>query len=459
MMKLIIRDTFIYGFSSALSGLVKIILLPFYTYLFSPEDYGTIALVTSVNLILSMLMSVSIETAYTKMYNETEDQSSLFSSVILFRVWFGALIYGIYLLFCVINLYTGTINIDFQLLVVSGAIPYTSGIYSLFLLYLRMNHRPWRFLLSNTLISITIASSVVSVVYFIPTTHGYFTGQIFGSVLGIIVAYYSTYRISAVYAAKYRSFVLLKVLKFALPLFPASISQYLNTNADKFIISSIISNRQVGVYEYGNNISSIFSLLNSVLSTAFLPHSMKIIQFDQRTASKLLKNLSNTYIYVILIAWSLFIPLSSFIANILAPSQFHDAKNVISILTLTNIVLTLTYFSTLGSWRVNKSHDYSISIVTGVFTNLIVSFSAVPYFGIIGAAYANLIANIITVLVSFYLSSTRYQYNYSYWHITLQICAAIAYLFVPASIANTIIFCIISTVLYSFFTAWRPTVS
>ena len=156
---------------------------------------------------------------------------------------------------------------------------------------------------------------------------------------------------------------------------------------------------------------------------------------------------------------SLFVPFSSFVANILAPSQFHDAKNVISILNLTNIVFTLTYFSTLGSWRVNKSHDYSISIVTGVFINLIVSFSAVPYFGIIGAAYANLIANIITVLVSFYLSSTRYQYNYSYWHITLQICAAIVYLFVPPSITNTIIFCIISTMLYSFFAARRPKIS
>jgi O-antigen/teichoic acid export membrane protein len=453
MIKSIIRESLVYGFSSLLVGLTRIALLPLYTKTFSPEDYGLIALINSITLLLSIMMSLSIETAYSKHYHQTSNKVQFLSSLVNFRILFGLLVLLLFILLSIITINVGNINVDIFLLITSGIIVYFTGISDLLALYLRMNHKPWTFLLNSALNAACTALCIIIAVYSSPTIQYYYFGQLIASVCGILIIYTVIRRL-----VRIRIFEMFNIrtihtaLSFSLSLVPASLATIVNTNATKWILSTL-STQQVGIFEYGNNISSIFVMLNSIVRTTFLPYSMKIITYDNYNASKLLRNLSNLYIYAFLIAWAFFTQVSSFIARLFAPDQFQDANQIIEILSLTNIIYTLTMFSTLGSWHVNKSIDTSIAILCGTITNIILSLLLSPIYGIVGAATATLVSNIVIVILSFYLSNIRHSFHYMYWHIIAQITISIIYLYFVTfntSIGYFLGFCIISTTLYCF---------
>jgi O-antigen/teichoic acid export membrane protein len=156
-------------------------------------------------------------------------------------------------------------------------------------------------------------------------------------------------------------------------------------------------------------------------------------------------------VYIITLLWAIFGEISIIIANIMAPPQFHDAIVIIRVIALSGVIYNLTIFSTLGSWRSNHSSDYTFAILAGVIANICISLTLIPIYGIIGASFANLLANIITVAFSFFLSEKRYSFRFNYKYIGLQIILSICYLFV-ALYENSFIYCgvfgVLSTMLF-----------
>jgi O-antigen/teichoic acid export membrane protein len=451
VLKSVIRDAIVYGLSSIIAGIARIALIPVYTYVFSPEEYGSIALISSTSIILSLVMGCSTETAYTRYFHEIHDQNLLLQNILAFRLVFGIFTYIIYVICCFIMINTQIINIDMITLAIVGFTAYFNNITEMFVLVMRMKQKPWLYFLHSTFSSAISALSSVVIIHFDTTVQGYVIGQIVGILAGLFISFIIIRPSLAVFRIQTHKIVLKQLLSFSIPLFPASVSQYFNTNIDKWSIATLISNIQVGVYEYGNNIASMFSLVNSVIRTAFLPYSMKIIQYPRNQASILLKQLCNIYVYIITLLWAIFGEISIIIANIMAPPQFHDAIVIIRVIALSGVIYNLTIFSTLGSWRSNHSSDYTFAILAGVIANICISLTLIPIYGIIGASFANLLANIITVAFSFFLSEKRYSFRFNYKYIGLQIILSICYLFV-ALYENSFIYCgvfgVLSTMLF-----------
>jgi len=396
-------------------------------------------------------MGFSTETAYTRYFHEIHDQHLLLQNIVAFRLVFGIFTYIIYVICCFIMINTQIINIDMITLAIVGFTAYINNITEIFVLVMRMKQKPWLYFLHSTFSSAISALSSVVIIHFNTTIQGYVIGQIVGILSGLFISLIILRPLLSVFHIHTNQIVLKQILSFSIPLFPASISQYLNTNIDKWSVATFISNTQVGVYEYGNNIASMFSLVNSVIRTAFLPYSMKIIQYPQNQASIALKQLCNTYVYVIALLWAIFGEIAIVIANMLAPPQFHDAITIIRVIALNGVIYNLTIFSTLGSWRSNHSGDFTFAIFAGVVVNVGFTILFVPVYGIIGAAYANLLANIITVAVSFFLSEKRHSFRFNYKYIGSQILLSVCYLFMTLydnSIIQCAVFGGLATILY-----------
>ena len=152
----------------------------------------------------------------------------------------------------------------------------------------------------------------------------------------------------------------------------------------------------------------------SVLTIAFLPHSMEIIQKETDIANELLEK-SLRYFSVIAAAGVILLQLISLLlVKFLAPVEYESAVYIVGFLALNAVFFGYTYFSTLGSWKAERSSDYSWSIGWGVCLNALLNFILVPSFGIIGAAISTVSGTLLTVILSFYLSYTRHKFMYSF---------------------------------------------
>ena len=77
------RQSLIYGFGHILARLVTFLLLPFYTNIFSTEEYGVISLAYAFIGFASILFHYGMDTALMKFYitENKEEKLSIFSTI------------------------------------------------------------------------------------------------------------------------------------------------------------------------------------------------------------------------------------------------------------------------------------------------------------------------------------------------------------------------------------------
>ena len=66
MFKGLTKDFIIYGIGSALSKLTSLLLLPFFTHYFTPEEYGALELIIITTTLGSILGLLQLESALTR---------------------------------------------------------------------------------------------------------------------------------------------------------------------------------------------------------------------------------------------------------------------------------------------------------------------------------------------------------------------------------------------------------
>src|SRR5436309_9828397 len=66
-------ESLVYGLSGVISRFVSFFLVPIYTRIFTPEDYGVMTLVTSTVTVVAIFVSLGLDSAAHRWYWETED--------------------------------------------------------------------------------------------------------------------------------------------------------------------------------------------------------------------------------------------------------------------------------------------------------------------------------------------------------------------------------------------------
>src|SRR5437588_6133790 len=66
-------ESLIYGLSGVISRFVSFFLVPIYTRIFSPEDYGVMTLVSSTISVVAIFVGLGLDSAVHRWYWETEN--------------------------------------------------------------------------------------------------------------------------------------------------------------------------------------------------------------------------------------------------------------------------------------------------------------------------------------------------------------------------------------------------
>ena len=101
MMNQLLKQFFIYGLGSTIGKFLSVFLLPIYTSVLSPEDYGNLDFIITISTIISVFGLLQIETGLQRFYYDYSDKtrSELVQSAFVFTLIATFVIFAIACLF------------------------------------------------------------------------------------------------------------------------------------------------------------------------------------------------------------------------------------------------------------------------------------------------------------------------------------------------------------------------
>jgi O-antigen/teichoic acid export membrane protein len=407
MIRSFIKDSAIYAIPSIVSRGLAIILIPLYTRVLTPADFGSfdlfIAFTTLINLTVALEISQGVARFYSSESNTTRRVSYASSAF-----WFTVCCYTFFLSVALI------VNKELSYLVMgrSGMEPsFQVGVIYIFLngiFYLIQNQFRWEFrsghyAIVSLFVTIITAALAVFLTYFLAWgLYGLLLGMAGGVLVGCV---YGLWHLQNSFRFQFHWSRLKEMLIFSAPLVPSGIAVFITLYIDRLMISHFLSLDDVGLFGIGYRFASMVGLVMVGFQGALTPliyanHS------DEKTPRKL------AIIFRGFVAFSLLIFLSlclfaNEILYLMTTPDYYPAAAIIIFLTPA-ILLSNMYIFAPGIGIAKKTHLILYVNIVGATLNIILNWMLIPKFGISGAAIATLLSYASIFFVYMRLSQKLY---------------------------------------------------
>ena len=431
------KDTLYYGVGNAIKKLISFLLLPLYTRVLTPSDYGILDTVGTGVMILTILFGLGVTDGGSRYYYETDDKKE--KGTILFTVFvinFLTIIPSLIIAFFSNEISIFLFQTDKYNWVVFAAclsIPLTllndeqSWIY-------RYKRLPWRF---NTYILfralMNVVMGVILVVYLKKGVLGAQIATLISLTVTIIFSIISF--TSKEYTFKFSFFWAKKIVKFSYPLMLSGLIAWIYTSADRYLLLGYQSTSDVGLYSIGFTFAGPISILNMAIGMSFYPFFMSLYEKEKDEEKPEPKKTSNQiwYLYLV-ISLSICAVLSIFgkdFIRIIATPIYTSAAIVIPLLIFSAIFRQSVEITSLGMFIKEKTVHYTwlVALTSGLSLGL--NFLLIPRLSFQGAAISNMVSNLVYLLIAYNLSQ-------KYFFVKRNIIVIVLYIFIIFLISNII---------------------
>ncbi|MBD3789209.1 MAG: flippase [Campylobacterales bacterium] len=207
---------------------------------------------------------------------------------------------------------------------------------------------------------------------------------------------------------KFNIFLAKKLLKDSAPLIIAGVINSIYMKIDQVMIKEMFDSTQVGYYAAAVKLSEVWFGIGVLICNSLFP---AIVNAKKVSEEFYYKRIQNLFLFLIIISYSLSIAvyfLSDYIISFLYGQEFIAASSILAIHIFSAIFVYLGVSS--GRWLIseNKTMLNFYRNLFGMIINILLNLYFIPKYGIIGAAYASLIAYIAAFyLYDLFSSSTR----------------------------------------------------
>jgi O-antigen/teichoic acid export membrane protein len=411
--KTLSKESFIYGLSGALSGVVSFILLPLYAHVLSPEDYGYLSVLSVFQMVLEITVIFGLNSALFRYYlmadSEDEKQSVLDTCAIAqlgFIVVVGALIF---LLSGQISLVLFEIDTLQKAIVLVALTAFTSSLHTLVQSIIRAERKPTIYLLMQIL---RLLLSIALNIYFVAYRKESFMGVVMGNLIATIVSIVPfLWWISRKISLRFSGIYFLKVIAFAWPIYLSNLFFFLMSLSDRFFLNYFLSPTDVGIYSFGSKLGSIVMVgIITPFSTAVVPFVLSIAKAPdfKKTFPKILKYFFLTISYCSLVV--LFF--SSELVQLLAADDYAPARFVIGPVLIAYVFYGLYYTVSILLDIVEKTKISSLVIMTGAIVAIGSNLLLIPVLNIYGAVVSCVLSNGTLFLLIYVYCQRHYRLTY-----------------------------------------------
>ncbi|MBT7270482.1 MAG: oligosaccharide flippase family protein [Candidatus Marinimicrobia bacterium] len=435
-----IKNSIIYLIPFVTSSLAPIITIPIFTRIFTPVDFGILALSMIYAIFMCGLsnfgMSLVIDRNYFKYKNDKNKLAQMLYSNILFVIANFTILFLLSFLFKenISRFLTGSPNNDILILTAFAAHFFFGTTINYYFNYLRNTERANVYTKYRVIIiAINFVLSIFLVVYIRVGIVGIVLAQF---ITGISFFFYFLYLLLQEFDFSFNRNILMESIKISYPLTPRIFIGVINNQFDKYMIGLLATSSGVGIYHIGKRISEQVFILMATLQNVYYPQVYQRLFGQHKEGNKSIGRYLTPFLYIsIFVAMSLAM-FSEELITILTPASYHGAIPVITILAM--------YYGFLFFGKINgiqliyskKSHITSLLTFFSVILNICLNIPMIIMFGPIGAAGATLVSGLISVgtgiLVAHRYCKVYWEWNTICWIMGIfylsSICIGIMYL-------------------------------
>ncbi len=413
-------DSLIYGLSGIVTRMIGIFLIPIYTRLFVPEDYGIINLINTTFYLLGLLVVCALDNSASRWFYDSKDEADhkkTFGS----WIWFQFIL-STALAVVVIVLSPYLVQTFFKedgkpiYFILPAVTMVTNMLPGVINNWYRVHSRPVAtviFSVSQTLV--TIGLSVLFVIILRWHITGVFAALAISSALFSLVALQQMHGwLSFKYFSKER---LQPMLKYAIPFIPAAIAYWLLNSTDSYFLAFFKNNAEVGLFGIGASVASGIVLFTGAFQQAWGPFAFSIMNDDN--AKQVYASVFLVYGYVMgFLAASLMLFAPEILMLLTAPA-YHDAAWVAGILGYNLVLIGFTYIAVIGTSIAKITAPYGIAMLFATILTVILDIILIPKFGKEGSAIATVAAQLIVPAYLFYRGQKVYPIQYNYVEVVI----------------------------------------
>jgi len=413
VLKRFLKETIIYGLSTYIQKFIGVFLLPLYTALLTPEDYGILDLLGTVAIISIYLVVAGTDSSLSYYYFRKEhikERPIMVSSTLIIRITFASVI------LIVVGLLSEKLSIlifgkDYSLFfILTGISLGVQSIYSFFTDLIRFEKRPWIFTwvsVSNLLVNISFN------IYFILILKKGIWGAIMASVISYsLMALFTIFYVFNRYGIHFSKAWTLKILKYGSPLIGTAFAVWILTTTDRYFLAHYRNVADIGIYAVGVKLASFLGLVSGALQMAWSPYAMDI-QYEPN-AKKIYAKVFFIYFVVNILAVFFISMFSIDLLKVFTQPAYYTAKAVVPFLCM-SVVFFSGYFIVSIGIAVTKKAQHTIWItLTAAAVNIGMNFLLTPAIGAVGAALSIMTANFLIFILTLSVSQKLYPIDYGY---------------------------------------------
>lgn len=458
-LKRLAAGTVVYGIGAVLQRFIGFGLLPFFTSELAPEDYGVMALISLVAVLLTGIFNLgtgnSMSLLYSRQENISDKKTIVWTSVILLLL--NSLIcFGIvYLLAPKISFLIFQTDSYSQLIRISVVGLVFTTISEPFLAYLRLEEKGRKFvIITSTAVLITSLISIYLVLFQKTGLIGLIAAGSIGQ-LFLLFLILTTVGREIKFSLNFKLFK--PLVRIGFPSIFGLFAFLLIDYADRQMIERIMNVEALGIYSIGYSFGMVMLIFISAFGSAWPPFFMSFVD-KKKEAIEVFPRVMTYY----LLGFSMLVVASFFFSRpitfLLTAPEFHNAYLVVGIISAAYMFKGCYLIALPGIYFANKLYLQSLIEWVAAILNVTLNVLFISKYGLTGAAMATLISyltlpllagmaarkylkvdyewkrNILTVLISFIFSflilEVYKEFDDNYFGIGMSTVLLFSYLYI-----------------------------
>ena len=402
-LKAIFRDMVKYSPSKIIGMLGNAIIVPVYTSLLSPEEYGlyslSIALLSFLCIIFSDWVGLS-GLRFFKHHQMSQDMPKYLTTLVTI------LISNVFLMFIFAFLFRHNFysffNIPSKYFLAILVLIIPVAIRALLFQLLRAQMKSMSFTLSTIINQfLTILLSVFFIKFFHLGAIALLLGMGVSISLIDLLLIYQSNLLSWFKLQKIEWFSVLPIFKYGIPIAATSLSAWIINQSNKFIMNSIHGFSEVGIVgvAYGLTLPLLMTIF-SIITVAAIPRIINMYE-EKIDVRPLISRFTGYYIMIalpVIIVISLYAV--DYVQMLSSNDKFQIAFKLIPYFAFGTFFMALTDYTTLQYHLANKTYiEFIIKLTSGI-ANVVLNILLIPKMGLVGVGIATLGANFLYFLLS-----------------------------------------------------------
>lgn len=410
------KDVLHYIVAQLIPAIVGFVAVAVYTRLLNPKEYGQYVLViTTVNLVASIFFSWLNQSGmrYYEYYKKQEEIRKLTSTCFISLLLFSVIILIVWYLSILSfkNAMPGFV----RLFLLGGLLLPAQVSYTFSLVFIRAERKSFNYAVYCTLHSIGILLVTIWLIQFkkcgsegilismIVVTHGLFLFELV-----------KIFKKNLLKTSAFSKKILKNLIRYGVPMVGVATCAFIVSVSDRYLLQYFLNTEYVGIYSAGCALSQrTIAGISQILSFAAVPVIFQTyVQKGKNQTMMLLNKMVRVYLIVLIPACTGIGLLAKEIISVVLGHEFQDAYNILPWLAGGLFFHGLGLYFSVSFQLIEKTViSFWIYVFVAVI-NIVLNILFIPKSGILGAAYATLIAYLLFFFIAWYSGKKTFDIQF-----------------------------------------------